>query len=136
MIRSFLQHRRIAALCGLTAILGLWTPASAQLDYDTYDIYQTVTGTEARLVGTIYVPERATNQEIYAEYWVLFPGYIYPSEKNPINTEIVPSAGYHYTSVQDFFAKVPWAEGSRFVYIVAVDTTVLPGRTPSTREGN
>jgi len=133
MIRRFLQQKRkVAALCVGMLALGMWTSAFAQLDYDTYDIYQTAVGAEPTLVGTIYVPQRAAGQEVYAEYWVLFPGYTYPSEKTPITTEIVPSTGYRYTSIEDFLANVPWVEGSRFVTIVALDTTVLPGRTPST----
>jgi hypothetical protein len=135
VIRHFLHHKRIAVLCAMMALSGMWNSAFAQLDYDTYDIYQTLVGAERTMVGTIYVPQRATNQQIYAEYWVLFPKYVYPSVERPVTTEIVSSAGYHYTSLQDFFAKVPWSVGSRFVTVIAVDTNVLPGRTPSTVGG-
>jgi hypothetical protein len=128
MIQRFLHTKRtLAVLCLLLALLAICTPAFAQLDYDTYDIYQ-----GGVLVGTIYVPERSTDQataqSVYAEYWILFPNYIYPSEKNPVTTQIAPATGYHYTSVQDFFTKAPWGAGCRFVNVIAVDSSVLPGR--------
>ena len=132
MLKNFVRAKRtLAVLCVLLAGLSMVTPAFAQLDYDTYDIYQTQ-GEVRTLAGTIYVPQRAPEQPVYSEYWVLFPKYVYPSEKNPVSTEIVPSSGYHYTSVEDFFAKVPWGEGYRFVNVIAIDGTVLPGRTATT----
>ena len=133
MLQTFVrQQRRAAILCTLILILGFWTSAFAQLDYDTYDIYQNAPGVDRLLVGSIYVPQRAPGAELYVEYWVLFPGYTYPSEMNPVATEIVPSAGYHYTSLLDFLENVPWVQGSsRFVTILALDTGNLPGRVPS-----
>ena len=40
MIRSFIKAKRTLATCVLLAGLCIWTPAFAQLDYDTYDVYQ------------------------------------------------------------------------------------------------
>jgi hypothetical protein len=128
MILSCLRARRMfAVVCLLLAGLCVATPAFAQLDYDTYDIYQ-----GGVLVGTIYVPQRAADQPIYSEYWILFANYVYPSEKNPVTTQTAPSTGYHYTSVEDFFAKAPWGKGYRYVDIVALDSSALPGRTATT----
>ena len=124
MIRSFIKAKRTLATCVLLAGLCIWTPAFAQLDYDTYDVYQ-----GGALVGTIYVPQRGPDSSIYFEYWVVSNRYIYPSEKNLVTTQIVPSAGYHYTSLADLLAKVPWGDGYRYITVVADDRAALPGRT-------
>ena len=129
MIQRLLQaKRKVAVLCVLLAALALCTPAFAQLDYDTYDVLQ-----NGVVVGVIYVPQRNTDQSVYqsvyAEYWVLSDRYLYPSDRTLIATTITHATGYHYTSVEDFFANVPWAAGYRYVLVTAVDSTSLPGRT-------
>ena len=122
MIRFLLRGgRRIAAICVLLAALGAWSALLAQLDYDTYDIVQA----EA-VVGTIHVPDRVAGQEVYAEYRMLSPRYIYPSQKNPVATQIRSSTGVHYTSVANFFTTVPFPEGSRYVLAAAFDSASLP----------
>lgn len=128
MLRNlFSVRRRLAAACLLLAALSFITPAFAQLDYDTYDIYQ-----GGNLVGTIYVPERGPDTSVYAEYWVMSDRYVYPNEKNPVQTNIVSSTGYHYTSLTDFLAKVPFGDGYHYVTVTAYDRTSLPRPVPGT----
>ena len=120
----FSKKKLISAICLLLVCLCFVTPAFAQLDYDTYDVFQ-----NGNVVGLIYVPVRGTDTSIYTEYWILSSKYVYPSEKNLVTTEIRNSSGYHYASVTDFFAKAPFAEGDRFVTVVAVDKTSFPRPT-------
>ena len=57
MIQSLIQARRkFALLCVLLAALSICTPLHAQLDYDTYDIFQ-----NGMNVGVIYVPVRGAD---------------------------------------------------------------------------
>jgi hypothetical protein len=122
MIQNLFRARRVlAVLCVLLASLCFCIPAFAQLDYDTYDIYQ-----GGNIVGVIYVPARGADTTVYTEYWVMSNRYVYPSEKMPVTTQIVPSTGYHYTSLTDFLAKVPWGDGFHYVTVVAFDRMTLP----------
>jgi hypothetical protein len=122
MIQSLFRARRVlAALCVFLVSLCLSIPAFAQLDYDTYDIYQ-----GGNIVGVIYVPERGPDTGVYNEYWVMSNRYVYPSERTKVTTQIVPSTGYHYTSLTDFLTKVPWGEGFHYVTVVAFDRMTLP----------
>jgi hypothetical protein len=105
----------------LLVAASLLTPAFAQLDYDTYDIYQ-----GGALVGVIYVPQRGPDTSVYNEYWIMTDHYIYPSEKNPVSTEIVPTAGRHYTSLTDFLINSPWGDGYHYVTVTAYDRTSRP----------
>ena len=88
------------------------------------------------VVGVIYVPQRGPDTSVYAEYWVMSNRYVYPSEKTPVTTQIVPSTGYHYTSLTDFLTKVPFGDGFHYVTVVACDRTTLPvpARTATTAE--
>ncbi len=122
MIQTLYRAKRFLALvCVLLASLCILTPAFAQLDYDTYDIYQ-----GGSIVGVIYVPQRGPDTSVYAEYWLMSNRYVYPNEKNPVTTQIVPSTGYHYTSLTDFLTKMPWGDGYHYVTVVAYDRTTRP----------
>jgi hypothetical protein len=62
-VKRLFQVKRVTAVLSLLmAMLCLWTPAYAQLDYDTYDIYQ-----GGNIVGVIYVPQRGPDPTVYAE---------------------------------------------------------------------
>jgi len=117
----FIVRPGMAATCILLAVLSFINPAFAQLDYDTYDMFQ-----GGNIVGVIYVPQRGPDTSVYAEYWVMSNRYVYPSEKNPVETTIKPTSGYHYTSLTDFLAKVPFGDGFHYVTVVAFDRTSLP----------
>jgi hypothetical protein len=129
--RLFRARRSLVVLCVLLASLCVLTPAFAQLDYDTCDIYQ-----GGVLVGTIYVPERGADTSVYAEYWIMSNRYVYPSEKTPVTTQITPSTGYHYISLTDFLTKAPWGDGYHYVTVVAFDRTTrpVPATTTATAE--
>jgi hypothetical protein len=130
LIRKLFPLRRLfATLCLLAAGLAFLTTANAQLDYDTYDIFQ-----NGSLVGAIYVPQRGPDTSVYNEYWIMTNRYIYPSEKTPIATQIVPTAGYHYTSLTDFLTKAPWGDGYHYVTVTAYDRTSKP--VPAATTGN
>ncbi|PWT88485.1 MAG: hypothetical protein C5B54_10610 [Acidobacteria bacterium] len=106
----------------LITVLTLTLPAFAQLDPGNFVIVQ-----NRRIVGEIFVPEREPGQTNYVEHWVLFPDYIYPASGVSLDTKIKLSRKT-YTSEADFFARVPWGPGFRYVRIDATDTDVLPGR--------
>jgi len=129
MRRVFQSRRVFAVLCLILASLCLWTPAFAQLDYDTYDIYQ-----GGNVVGVIYVPVRGPDPSVYNEYWIMSNRYVYPSEKNPVTTHIQPTAGYHYSSLTDFLTKAPWGDGYHYVTVVAFDSTSRPVPAATTAE--
>lgn len=58
---------------------------------------------------------------------MLYPSYVYPSEKNGISITIKPSqADYH--DLADFLARVPFERGSRYMTTSCSDGTTLPGR--------
>lgn len=122
MLQSLFQaRRRSVLLCVLLAALSVCTPLMAQLDYDTYDIFQ-----NGANVGVIYVPVRGADPSVYAEYWIMSDRYQYPSERNHVTTEIRHSTGYHYTSLADFLDKAPWGDGYHYVVVTAFDRMTKP----------
>lgn len=102
-------------------------PAFAQLDPGNFNIIQ-----NAKTVGEIFVPQRKTGQINYVEHWVLFPDYVYPASNRSLNTMIKASRQRH-VSEKDFFARVPWGMGYRYVRIDVTDTDILPGRSAAGR---
>ena len=81
-------------------------------------------------VGEIYVPPRANNG-LYAEHWILYPNYVYPSPSNGVKTEIVPvadndSSNPKYKSEADFFTRARFGPGYRYVAVTANDSTRFP----------
>ena len=117
------KMQRSLVLVAVLVCLGTLTTAFGQLDYDTYFIFE-----NGAPVGIIYVPDHTADPSLYAENWILYPNYIYPSAKNLVTMQIVPSTTVHYTSEEDFYKRAPWGAGFRFVYGTAHDTTTLPGR--------
>ena len=117
--------KRAAALALILACLGALTMAFAQIQPDQYALYE-----DGVLAGEIYVPDRAPGQSLYAEHWILYPNYVYPSKANGIKLEIVPApeTATHYTSEADFFARAPFGPGYRYVHTACNDTARLPGR--------
>jgi hypothetical protein len=122
MLKNLLHARRkFGLLCVLLAFLSISTQVFAQLDYDTYDIYQN--GVD---VGVIYVPARGADPSVYSEYWIMSGHYVYPSETNQVATEIRHSDRYHFTSLADLLANAPWGEGFHYVTVTAFDRTTRP----------
>jgi hypothetical protein len=114
----------VLAVVSLSAIfaIALALPAQAQIDPGNFDIFQ-----NGRKVGEIFVPARAAGQTNYVEHWVLFSDYVYPDSGLSLKTKIKASRRT-YTSEEDFFARVPWGPGFRYVRVDATDTDTLPGR--------
>jgi hypothetical protein len=119
------------AVCSLVAILftlALAIPAQAQLDPGTHDVFQIDRFGNRVKSAEIYVGPRDPGATNYVEHWVLFDNYVYPSADNPVVTMIVPSRRANYASEQDFFARVAWRPGFRYVRVDCIDTAQLPGR--------
>lgn len=106
----------------LLMVLCFALPAAAQLDPGNYDIRQ-----HGRTVGEIYVPDRAEGATTYVEHWVLFRGYVYPSSRRDSAIRIRRSQQAD-DSEEEFFRRVPWDTGFRYVRIDATDTDELPHR--------
>lgn len=128
--KLFSIKARTKASCLLVAILvtlALPFPTQAQVDPGLHDIFQTDGFGDRVKVGEIYVPQRAPGATSYLEHWVLFDNYVYPSAKAPVVTFIRPSRS-RYASEEDFFARVAWGPGFRYVRVDSFDTDRLPGR--------
>ena len=110
---------RAAVVC--TLLFALCTGAFAQLDPGDYVIYQ-----NGRIVGEIYVPARDAKATLYTEHWVLSPDYQYPNARNQVKMEITPAVGQMYSSERDFFNRVRFTPGSRYVQVISNDTAQLP----------
>jgi hypothetical protein len=108
-------------LIGIT-VFTLALPAFAQLDPGNFDIIQ-----NGKTVGEIFVPQRKPGQIKYVEHWVLFRDYVYPGSNRSLNTSIKASRQRH-VSETDFFTRVPWGPGYRYVRIDVTDTQILQGR--------
>jgi len=106
----------------VTAVLTSALPAVAQLDPGNYNITQA-----GKTVGEIFVPQRAPGQTKYVEHWVLFRDYVYPASNRSVSTTIT-ARRHRDVSETDFFKRVPWSSGCRYVRIDVTDTQSLPRR--------
>ncbi len=62
------------------------TVSQAQMEVGVMGVYQ-----NGKEVGRIYVPARGAKDETYAEHWVLYSDYVYPSKhRMGLETVIVP----------------------------------------------
>jgi hypothetical protein len=111
-----------AALCALFAAAPPARAAAVQLDSGNHDIFQ-----DGRKVGEIFVPAREPGATFYVEHWVLFADYIYPNRQLSVVTTIKASR-LHYASEEEFFARVAWGPGYRYVRVESYDTDQLPGK--------
>src|SRR5262245_6278813 len=88
----------------------------------TLDIYQ-----NGVKVGEVFRPAGTKEEINYVEHWVLFDNFVYMGAISSMSTSFVKSH-QEYSSEQDFFARVPWGKGFRYVRVDCNDTTSLPGR--------
>ena len=116
-----------ATLSTLFALALSANAAAAQLDPGTHDVYQRDQFQNERKVAEIFVPEREPGATFYVEHWVLFDGYVYPSPQLSVVTTIKASR-LRYASEADFFARVAWGPGFRYIRVESFDTDQLPGR--------
>lgn len=78
-------------------------------------------------VGEIYAPDRTAGAIEYVEDWVLYPNYLYPGPQFIGALQIVPSPTERpYASEADFFQRVPFAAGSKYIRVFAQEATSLP----------
>ena len=108
----------LALVCALT----LTSKAKAQLDSGNFNLLQN--GTK---VGEIYVPQHEPGAINYVEHWVLFNNYEYLGKDPSLVTTIVAGRS-NYESEEDFFKRVPWGPGYRYVRVDSTDTDKLPGQ--------
>src|SRR5262245_24375520 len=99
-------------------------PAHAQIDSGNRSMEVWQGGAR---VGEVYVPYRAPGAMTYVEDWVLLPGYVYPSGDGTVEVALRPG-GPAYESEADFFARVPFPKGSRYVKVQSAESGQLPGR--------
>lgn len=99
--------------------------ARAQIDpiRVSYGLYESRPGLPAALLGEIYRED--TNPTTYTEHWVLYPGYVNPSGTNGVTLVIRPGLR-EYRDSRDFFARVPFARGSRYVRVACLDSADRP----------
>lgn len=117
---AHLPRARVCRLLALVAAsLAMAIPALAQVDPGFHTIFQ-----DGVKVGEIYVPSRSDSESLYFEHWVLLPGYKSPSVRTGVATEIVPAANA-YRSEADFFARVSFPEGARYVKVMAHESDEL-----------
>jgi len=92
-----------------------------------HDVFQTNRFGERVKAGAIFVPRREIGTTNYVEHWVLFDNYVYPSSENLVVTTISASR-LSYQSEEEFFARVAWGPGFRYVRVDCLDIDKLPGR--------
>jgi hypothetical protein len=113
----------LAFALGLCVLSGHAAPAYAQVDPNvrvSYGVYQ-----RDQLVAEIFRED--ADPAHYTEHWILSAAYVYPSEANGITT-IIRASGRSYDGLADFFRRVPWATGSRYVEAACGDSDALPVR--------
>ncbi|CAH1196992.1 conserved exported hypothetical protein [Candidatus Nitrotoga sp. BS] len=104
----------LLASCLAIPLLCLSKASQAQLEVGVMGIYQ-----NGKEVGRIYVPPRHAKDDTYAEHWVLYPDYLYPSKYRPgLETVLVPM-GESFSSREDFDKSFVAEPGSKIVDVLA-----------------
>jgi hypothetical protein len=125
---SFIKAAHLLTLTVIILAAGAST-APAQIDTgilvaaDTSVLYQ-----NGKVVGIKYVPQHYSGAKLTAEHQVLFANYQVSSARNPIRTEVVPAPELQYANEAEFFAKVPFAPGDKYVYVTKTENTKLPSQ--------
>jgi hypothetical protein len=95
------------------------TPAFAQMERGVMGIFQ-----NGKEVGRIYVPARNSKADTYAEYWFLYPDYVYPGTQRPgLETLIVP-LGEDFASLVEFRKTMKFAPGTRSIQVLSHETRI------------
>src|SRR5689334_6327847 len=67
-------------------------------------------------VGEIYPSGNDPKATQYVEHWVLYDNYVYPGQDHPeLATMIKAAPENDYQSEADFFKRVKWGRGFRYV---------------------
>lgn len=77
-------------------------------------------------VGQIFVPAREPGTIHYLEHWVLFPNYVYPGPKNLAMLKIVPKSPSPFKDEADFFRRVEFKQGSKYIRVTADEYHEMP----------
>ena len=111
----------------LAATLAVFIPhnAQAQIDPGGATHYTQLLFDHGVQVGEVYILDRAPGQTQYAEDWVLYPNYAHSGPRFIGALQVVPGT-LHYQSESDFFSKVPFPAGSKFVRVSAEEFSSLP----------
>jgi len=120
-----LRLTKAAVISSFIAVIGalaLAKSAPPQIDVGYFEVFQN--GIKA---GEICVPPRDPEAINYVEHWVLFNNYVYPG-RDPELVTTIRVARRGYADEADFFARVPWGPGFRYVRVDSTDTDKLPGR--------
>jgi hypothetical protein len=119
MLSNLLLAAAVAAAAGLAP-----APARAQLVPWKYFVYEYDPANGANtIVGEVFREDRDPGS--YTEHWVLYPEYVYPNDANRVVVTLQPAEST-YRDAADFFARVPWSHGSRYVKSTCQDGTTLP----------
>ena len=87
----------------------------------SFDLYES-----GNKVGEIYVPGRLPGTTHYVEHGVLFPGYVYPGPKSLVTLKIVPKLTSPYADENDFFRRVRFDSGSKYIRVTADEFSQMP----------
>jgi hypothetical protein len=109
----------------LVATFAAFIPHHAQAQIDPGSHYTQSLFDHGVQVGEVYVLDRAPGQTQYAEDWVLYPNYAHSGPRFIGALDVVPGT-LHYQSESDFFSKVPFPAGSKFVRVSAEEFSSLP----------
>lgn len=111
-----------AALGGLLSRRGT---ARAQIDpqRQSLALYEARQGAMPVLVGEVY--REGADPSRYTEHWVLYPNYVYPSERTDHAVSL--QVGHaEYRDAADFLGRVSFERGSRYVRVACVDSAERP----------
>ena len=116
-MKSFKNIKLIAAIAFSGTLIFLPAQSQAQMEVGVMGIYQ-----NGKEVGKIYVPPRSPKDVTYAEHWVLYPDYIYPSKNIPgFETVIIPLKE-GFSSLAEFQKNTRLEPGTRSIEVLSQET--------------
>ncbi|MDX2149418.1 MAG: hypothetical protein SFV54_01690 [Bryobacteraceae bacterium] len=88
---------------------------------NTFDLFES-----GNKVGEIFEPARVAGANHYLQHWVLFSNYVYPGPKSLAVLSVVPQSKSRYSDENDFFKRVAFAEGGKYIRVTADEYTDFP----------
>ncbi len=95
--------------------------AFAQLDHGFYAIEQ-----NGKRAGVIYVSARQAGATVYAEHWVLFANYVYPDDKNRVETVIKGEPKNSFSSETEFMGRFEIPAGGKYIRVDSSEFSKFP----------
>ncbi len=95
--------------------------AVAQIDPGLYGIEQ-----GGKRVGVIYAPARTAGTTVYAEHWVLFSDYVYPDDKNRVETVIKAEPKNAFSSEKEFLGRYQIPTGGKYIRVDSSEFSKFP----------